>query len=267
MYLEVAYPSAVTPGWPSVEPGSFEYSVLRGLAGPRKTLECKYFYDEQGSELFDDICSQPEYYPSRCETEILTRHAASIAAAIGPGAELVELGIGASLKTRIVLRALQRPAAYVPVDISAEYLQAAAAALAGEFSGVAVSAVVADFTRPFKLPRPDKQSPRLLFFPGSTIGNFHPAHAEQFLRQTCRGLAPDALLIGADLKKDSSVLESAYNDVAGVTAAFNLNLLQRINREPDATFELTAFNHQAFHAEGSGRVEMHLLRPVAAIRS
>lgn len=263
MYLETAYARRLAPGWPTVERGSFAYSVIRGLTASRKTLECKYFYDEQGSELFDDICRQPEYYPTRSETEILTRHAAAIAAAIGPGAELVELGSGASLKTRIVLGALQRPAAYVPVDISADYLRAAAASLAGEFPGVAVSAVVADFTTPFDLPRPDTDSPRLLFFPGSTIGNFHPAHAERFLRQTCRGLAPDALLIGVDLKKDSSVLESAYNDVAGVTAAFNLNLLQRINRELDATFDLTAFEHQAFYTEGRGRVEMHLRSAIA----
>lgn len=263
MELEMAYARQLAPRWPAVDPGSFEHSVIRGLTASRKTLECKYFYDKQGSELFDEICRQPEYYPTRAETEILTRHGASIAAAIGPGAELVELGSGASLKTRIVLSALQRPAAYVPVDISADYLREVAESLAGEFPGVAVSAVVADFTAPFTLPRAAPASPRLLFFPGSTIGNFHPAHAERFLRGTCRGLTPDALLIGVDLKKDRSVLESAYNDVAGLTAAFNLNLLQRINRELDANFDLRAFEHQAFYTAARGRVEMHIRSAVA----
>ncbi len=253
----------LAPPTPAGEQGSFERSVLKGLTGSRKTLECKYLYDDQGSALFDEICRQPEYYPTRTETEILSRYAGNIAAAIGPDAEVVELGSGASLKTRILLRALRRPAAYVPVDISAEFLRTAAASLAEEFSAVAVFPVVADFTAPFSLARNARHAARLLFFPGSTIGNFHPAHAERFLRQTCRSLVPDALLIGVDLKKDRTILQAAYNDAAGVTAAFNLNLLQRINRELDATFDLSLFAHEAFYTEERGRVEMHLRSSIA----
>jgi dimethylhistidine N-methyltransferase len=236
----------------------FRQSVLRGLAGARKSLECKYFYDERGSALFDEICRQPEYYPTTIETGILERCAAGIAGVTGPGAELVELGSGASLKTRIVLRALQRPARYVPVDISAEYLQGAAASLAGEFPDLDIRPVIADFTAPFRLPARVSGQPRLVFFPGSTIGNFHPRDAARFLGKTCRELSADALLIGVDLKKDRAVLDAAYNDAAGVTAAFNLNLLERINRELDANFDLGAFGHQAGYVERRGRIEMHL---------
>ncbi len=236
----------------------FQQSVLQGLTSRRKSLECKYFYDERGSELFDAICRQPEYYPTRVETGILERHAAEIAATVGPGAELVELGSGASRKTRILLRALERPARYLPVDIAAGYLHSAADALAREFPGLAVTPVVADFTAPFRLPRRAEGTPRLLFFPGSTIGNFHPADAARFLATTCRGLAADALLIGVDLKKDRAILDAAYNDAAGLTAAFNLNLLERINRDLGASFDLDAFEHQAGYAERRGRVEMHL---------
>ena len=232
----------------------FRQSVLRGLSAERKSLECKYFYDERGSALFDEICRQPEYYPTAVETGILERRAAEIAGLIGPGAELVELGSGASLKTRILLRALERPARYLPVDISAEYLQAAAEALAGEFPGLKVRPVIADFTAPFRLPARIAGAPRLLFFPGSTIGNFHPRDAARFLGHTCRELSADALLIGVDLKKDPAVLDAAYNDVAGVTAAFNLNLLERINRELAADFDPGAFEHYAAYVERRGRL-------------
>jgi len=239
-------------------PLEFRQSVIRGLSAPRKSLECKYFYDERGSELFDEICRQPEYYPPTVESAILERCAPGIAAATGPAAELVELGSGASLKTRIVLRALERPARYVPVDISAEYLQEAAAALAGEFPGLKVRPVIADFTVPFRLPARISGQPRLLFFPGSTIGNFHPRDAVHFLGRICRELSADAMLIGVDLKKDRAVLDAAYNDAAGVTAAFNLNLLERINRELGANFDLDAFEHHAGYVERRGRIEMHL---------
>jgi dimethylhistidine N-methyltransferase len=245
---------------PEVEESQAEFqaSVLRGLAKPRKTLECKYFYDERGSALFDAICQQPEYYPTRVETGILERHGAEIANLVGPGAELVELGSGASLKTRVLLRALQRPSRYVPVDISGDYLRSASAALAGEFPGLGIRPVIADFTTPFSLPRRTADKPRLLFFPGSTIGNFHPADAGRFLATTCRGLGADTFLIGVDLKKDRAILDAAYNDAAGVTAAFNLNLLERINRDLGASFDLDAFEHQAGYAEPRGRVEMQL---------
>ncbi len=236
----------------------FQESVIRGLTGARKSLECKYFYDERGSALFDEICRQPEYYPTTVETGILECCAAQIAGVIGPGAELVELGSGASLKTRVVLRALQRPARYVPVDISSEYVKAAAVALAGEFPGLTVRPMIADFTAPFRLPDRISGQPRVLFFPGSTIGNFHPRDAARFLGTTCLELAADAMLIGVDLKKDPAVLNAAYNDAAGVTAAFNLNLLERINRELDANFDLRAFEHHAGYVERRGRIEMHL---------
>ncbi|MEZ4282708.1 MAG: L-histidine N(alpha)-methyltransferase [Myxococcota bacterium] len=236
----------------------FEQSVLRGLSAQRKFLECKYFYDERGSALFDQICRQPEYYPTATEIRILEDCAEEVAEWIGPGAELVELGSGASLKTRIVLRALQRPARYVPVDISADYLQAAVDSLPAEFPGLEVRPLIADFTAPFRLPPRAEGVPRLLFFPGSTLGNFHPADASAFLRDTCRGLSADALLIGVDLEKDPAVLDAAYNDAAGVTAAFNLNLLKRINRELGADFRLEDFAHEANYVEGRHRVEMHL---------
>jgi dimethylhistidine N-methyltransferase len=239
-------------------PVEFLQSVIRGLSAPHKSLECKYFYDERGSALFDEICRQPEYYPPTVESGILERCAPEIAARFGPGAELVELGSGASLKTRIVLRALEQPACYVPVDFSAEYLQAAAAVLADEFPGLKVRPVIADFTAPFRLPPRIGGQPRLLFFPGSTLGNFHPRDAVHFLGRICRELSADALLIGVDLKKDRAVLDAAYNDAAGVTAAFNLNLLERINRELGANFDLGAFEHHAGYVERRGRIEMHL---------
>jgi len=236
----------------------FRQSVLRGLSAAHKSLECKYFYDERGSALFDEICRQPEYYPTSVETSILERCSSDIARLTGAGAELVELGSGASLKTRIVLRALQRPARYLPVDISAAYLQAAAATLAVEFPGLDVRPVIADFTAPFQLPPGARGVPRLLFFPGSTLGNFHPREAGEFLGRTCRGLSADAFLIGVDLKKDPAILDAAYNDAAGVTAAFNLNLLERINRELGANFDLGGFAHHAAYVPRRGRVEMHL---------
>lgn len=243
---------------PSAAQDAFRQSVLAGLGSPRKTLECKYFYDEQGAELFDEICRQPEYYLTRVETEILERCAPEVAARTGPGAELVELGSGASLKTRILLRALERPARYLPVDISPEYLQSAAARLTREFPRLAIRPVIADFTVPFRLPPRAAGVPRLLFFPGSTIGNFHRDDAARFLAGTCLGLAPDALLIGVDLKKDRAVLEAAYNDAAGVTEAFNRNLLARINRDLGARFDLQSFDHVATYAEQPGRVEIYL---------
>jgi len=236
----------------------FRQSVLRGLSAAHKFIECKYFYDERGSALFEEICRQPEYYPASVETGILESCSGEIASLTGTGAELVELGSGASLKTRSVLRALQRPARYLPVDISAAYLQAAAATLAVEFPGLDVRPVIADFTAPFHLPPRARGVPRLLFFPGSTLGNFHPREAAGFLGRTCRGLSADAFLIGVDLKKDPAILDAAYNDAAGVTAAFNLNLLERINRELGAGFDLGGFAHHAAYVARRGRVEMHL---------
>jgi dimethylhistidine N-methyltransferase len=215
--------------------------------------------------LFNQICEQPEYYPTRTELQITRDHADEIAAAIGAGCVLVEYGSGSSLKTRILLDHLREPTAYVPIDISREHLLRSSRALAASYPGLAVRPVWADYTGEFHLPTIDGRERRrggrvVAYFPGSTIGNFEPTEARQFLesvRRVCgRG---GSLLIGVDLKKDPSLLNAAYNDAAGVTAAFNLNLLTRINRELGANFDTSAFEHHAFFNAAAGRVEMHLV--------
>jgi dimethylhistidine N-methyltransferase len=235
--------------------------VLAGLARPQKQLPCKYFYDERGSHLFDEICELEEYYLTRCELAILRRHAGQMAGRIGTGCALIEYGSGSSLKTRLLLDRLDRPAAYVPVDISGEHLLHSARQLARAYPGLEVVPVCADFTRPFALPKL-RQPPRrrVVYFSGSTIGNFGPAEATALLAGIARLCGPGGgLLIGVDLKKDRAVLEPAYDDSRGVTAAFNLNLLARINRELGADFDLIRFRHRAFYNEGAGRIEMHLV--------
>jgi len=239
---------------------TFLADVLEGLSRPRKSLPCKYFYDRRGSALFDAICELEEYYPTRTETAILRRHAADMAALAGPGAAVVELGSGSSVKVRLLLDALETPAAYVPVDISREHLLAAAARLAGDYPELTVVPVAADYVQGFPLPPVAAPERTLAFFPGSTIGNFEPAEAAAFLARLGRRLGQGSrLLIGVDLKKRTDVLEAAYNDAQGVTAAFNLNLLVRINRELGGTFDLAGFTHRAFYDEGRGRIEMHLI--------
>jgi len=235
----------------------FLASVCNGLSQPQKTLECKYLYDEQGSELFDQICDLPEYYPTRTEIGILEDNQAAIAGYLGEGAEIVELGSGASIKTRILLSALAAPERYVPVDISEEFMLEVAAGLRQDYPGLAVEPVVADFMAPFDLPAKSKGQ-RLLFFPGSTIGNLHRAQAAEFIKSLRTSTVADQFLIGVDLKKDTQVLEAAYDDAAGVTAAFNLNMLRRINRELDANFVLEKFKHRAVYNKAQGRVEMHM---------
>jgi dimethylhistidine N-methyltransferase len=240
---------------------AFLREVLAGLARPHKQLPCKYFYDERGSRLFDEICDLEEYYLTRCELAILRRHAGEMAVRLGPGCALIEYGSGSSLKTRLLLDRLGRPAAYVPVDISGEHLLRSARRLARAYPGLEVAPVCADFTRPFPLP-PLRQEPRrrVVYFSGSTIGNFGPSEAADLLAGIARLCGPGGgLLIGVDLKKDRATLEAAYDDRRGVTAAFNLNLLARINRELGADFELSRFRHHAFYNEGPGRVEMHLV--------
>jgi dimethylhistidine N-methyltransferase len=214
---------------------SFRDAVLAGLSREPKALPCKFFYDARGSTLFERICQVPEYYLTRTEVAILERYAGDIAERIGPRCRLVELGSGASVKVRILLRALQAPAAYVPIDISRESLRQAAAQIAADFPDVPVVAVCADYTRPFPLPPlPGPPGKRVGFFPGSTIGNFEPDGVVRFLRHCTELLGGECeLLIGADLKKAPEILNAAYNDRAGVNAAFNLNLLVRINRELD----------------------------------
>lgn len=240
---------------------SFRDAVLYGLARSPKSIPPMYFYDATGSALFERICELPEYYPTRTETAILRQHAADIAARIGPAVHLIEYGSGGLQKVRPLLDALDAPTAYSPVDISAEHLHAAAQQLATEYPEIEVTAIVADYSRPFSVPRPQRATrTRAALFLGSTIGNFAPDEALGFLRQAARRLTGGGcLLLGADLRKDPSRLHAAYNDSAGVTAAFNLNLLTRINRELGGTFDPASFDHYAFYNPGFGRIEMHLV--------
>jgi dimethylhistidine N-methyltransferase len=239
---------------------SFRDAVLGGLARRRKSIPCKFLYDERGSELFEEICRLPEYYPTRTETLILEQNAAAIAKEAGPQCVLVEFGSGASHKARILLDEFEWPTAYVAVDISREQLREAAASLANDFPSLPVIAVCADYTRPFRLPPlPAGAAKRVGFFPGSTIGNFEPAEAEAFLANCRRLLGSGSdMIVGVDLKKDSDILDAAYNDRRGVTAAFNLNLLERINRELDADIDVDRFEHVAFYNKAEGRVEIYL---------
>ncbi len=239
----------------------FRADVLRGLQGHPKELPCKYFYDETGSRLFDRITELPEYYLTRTELAIMRRSAREMAACLGPGCLLLEYGSGSSVKTPWLLEQLTGPAAYVPIDISEQHLRRSAADLAARFPRLEVVPVCADFTRPVPLPRlRGRYRRRAVYFPGSTIGNFTPEEAIQLLRRTAALVGPGgALLLGADLKKDPRVIDAAYNDSQGVTAAFNRNLLVRINRELGADFPVEQFWHDAFYHPGKGRVEMHLV--------
>ena len=238
----------------------FRREVLRGLRRRPKELPCKYLYDERGSRLFEEICGLEEYYLTRTELAVMRRHVLAMAACLGPGCCLIELGSGSGRKTRLLLGHLENPAAYVPLDISATALEASARALAAEYPGLNVLPVCADFTRPVDLPELPAAARRAVYFPGSTIGNFGPAEAGRLLRRIRRLCGPGGgLLIGYDLKKDPAVLEAAYNDRRGVTAAFNLNLLQHINRELGADFQLDAFRHLAFYNAEQGRIEIYLV--------
>ncbi|HXQ50114.1 MAG TPA: L-histidine N(alpha)-methyltransferase [Stellaceae bacterium] len=239
---------------------SFRDAVLAGLGSRQKSIPCRFLYDARGSALFEAICELPEYYPTRTETAILEENAAEIAALIGLGSQLVEFGSGASRKVRTLLRALEAPAAYVAIDISREQLRSAADALAADFPDLPIVAVCADYMRPLDLaPLPQALGRRLGFFPGSTIGNFTPLEAIDFLRGSRHVVGSDgAMLIGVDLVKDTATLHAAYNDVQGVTAAFNLNLLVRINRELGADFDLDRFEHEAIYDEEAGRIEIYI---------
>lgn len=237
----------------------FRADVISGLSQVQKTQPCKYLYDEHGAQLFDAICRTPEYYPTLTEIAILRRHAGDISALAGSGVHLIELGSGACVKTRIVLDALASPRSYVPVDIAADGLFSEASFLQRDYPRLAVRPVYADFTRPFAIPAACAMGRKVGFFPGSTIGNFTPEEAARFLRRTAELLGRDGLLIiGVDLKKARRLLEDAYNDARGVTAAFNLNILRRINRELHANFDLAAFTHCASYNAARGRVEMHV---------
>lgn len=242
---------------PSLE--AFAHDVIAGLSARPKKLLPKYFYDEAGSLLFEKITRLPEYYPTRTELGILADNAPAMAKLMPRGAALVEFGAGSALKATILLNAAPQIAAYVPVDISAEFLGHEARKLARDIPRVGVHPVAADFTQPFELPASIRDRPRVGFFPGSTIGNFEPAEAKTFLRQAARILGPDALFfVGADRVKDEAVLHAAYNDAAGVTAQFNLNLLKRINRELGGDFDVAGFRHFAGYNRDLARIEMYL---------
>jgi dimethylhistidine N-methyltransferase len=239
----------------------FRRDVLAGLSRPKKTLPCKYLYDEHGARLFEAICELEEYYPTRTEMSILRQNIREIASLLGPGSNLVELGSGSSRKTRLLLEHLERPASYLPVDVARTQLLECSARLAQDYAGLEVWPVCADYTSEFELPDPPPDAGRTtVFFPGSTIGNFEPEEAGLFLRRIARLCGPTGgFLVGVDLKKAPQVLTPAYNDSQGITAKFNLNLLARANRELQAGFDLSLFRHQAFYNEAAGRIEMHLV--------
>lgn len=240
--------------------GAFAQDLMRALASRPRSISPKYFYDAQGSLLFDRICELPEYYPTRTELGILAGNAAEIAAQMGPRAEVVEFGAGSLRKVRLLLDAMDRPARYLPIDISGEHLAQSAATLQHDYPGLDVQPVVADYTQRLLLPaRLPGSGQRVGFFPGSTIGNFTPREALHFLQVAGQVLRGGALLLGADLIKDPVVLHAAYNDRQGVTAAFNLNLLARANRELGTRFALDQFAHSAFYNAPQQRIEMHLI--------
>jgi dimethylhistidine N-methyltransferase len=241
--------------------GSFLDDVVAGLSAPRKILPPKYFYDARGSQLFNAICELPEYYPTRTELAMLEAASPEIAARIGPRSEIVEYGSGSGRKTALLIEAAQ-PQAYVAIDISGEQLREAVSALAERFPRVHMIAVCADYTQPLALADLERipTERRIIYFPGSTIGNFTVDEALAFLRNA-RGVAGSrgAMLVGVDLKKDPALLHAAYNDAQGVTAAFNINMLHRINRELQGDFDIESFEHRAFYDERAGRIEMHLV--------
>jgi dimethylhistidine N-methyltransferase len=239
---------------------SFLDDVLAGLGAPQKAIPPKYFYDWRGSKLFEAICELPEYYPTRTEMTIMESCIGELARLLGADTQLIEFGSGASVKTRLLIGRAQ-PSLYVPIDISEAQLRSACAALAQMFPWLNITGVVADFTRPLKLPEfmgvPIRR--KAVYFPGSTIGNLTPEEALAFLKSIREIVGPGGMLvIGVDLKKDKRTLDAAYDDARGVTAEFNLNLLARINRELGGDFQVRRFRHRAFYDEAKGRIEMHL---------
>ena len=237
---------------------AFRADVLAGLAAPTPAIPARWFYDHRGSELFEEITRLPEYYPTRTEAALLARYSEEIAAEVGPGKAVIEFGSGSSAKTPTLLRAIH-PSAYVPVDISGDFLRESAVGLQAEFPDLPVHPVEADFTRQFDLPPEVEAAPKLGFFPGSTIGNFVPRSAVDLLRAMKETLGEGSrLVIGVDRIKDVDTLVRAYDDAAGVTAAFNLNLLHRINTELDGDVPVEAFRHRAIWNDAMSRIEMHL---------
>lgn len=238
--------------------------VVNGLSASVKALPPWLFYDAIGAELFERICDLPEYYPTRTELGILTQHAAALARHAGPNAALIEYGSGAGIKVRLLLDELETPQVYVPVDVSHEQLMAVADERAAQYPGLRVMPVCADYTKPLELPQLPASARRIAFFPGSTIGNFHPTEAAAFLHRVRHTVGSrGGMILGVDRRKDPRVLHDAYNDAAGVTEAFNRNLLVRLNRELEATFDLDTFRHVAFFNDAASRIEMHLESTVA----
>lgn len=235
--------------------------VIEGLGMAQKMLPSKYFYDERGSELFEEITSLEEYYPTRTEKKIMQDHINEISSYIGEKSVIVELGSGSSKKTRMLLDHIPEISAYVPVDISEEYLRKVVNNLREEYPGLLIKPVCADYTKPFDIPSIEVPFEYyVVFYPGSTIGNFRPERARSFLSSISQFMVPGGgLLIGVDLKKDVQILEDAYNDAKGVTAAFNKNMLTRLNRELGANFNTEKFEHEAIYNSQKGRIEMHLI--------
>ena len=239
---------------------TFRNDVLQGLQDAKKELPSKYFYDDAGSLLFEQICLLDEYYPTRTELGIMQESMPEIVSLVGPDCLLIEYGSGSSTKIRMLLDALHKPAGYVAIDIAKEHLQRSAASLAAAYPTLAVFPVCADYTSDFALPSPSVPvSKRVAYFPGSTIGNFDREPAIRFLQQIAKTCKGGGLLIGVDLKKDFNILHRAYNDEKGITARFNLHLLERINQELAGDFQLDQFSHYAFYNPGQSRIEMHLV--------
>ena len=232
--------------------------VLNGLCSPVKTIHAKYFYDEKGSELFEQITEQAEYYPTRTEISILENNKEEIAEMVGPVSTLIEYGSGSSRKIKTLLTSLHSLEEYMPIDISKEFLFQSCLKLSLEFPNLQVKAVCGDYMHPLTLPL-DHSKRKVVFFPGSTIGNFEPDEVCEFLNRTCHLLdSGDGFLIGVDVKKDTAILNAAYNDQNGITKAFNLNVLNRLNQELGADFQVDQFEHFAYYNEAKGRIEMHL---------
>jgi dimethylhistidine N-methyltransferase len=262
--MNVHAPALADAHLPDEQTSTFARDAIGDLSQHPKRLSPKYFYDATGSELFEAITRLPEYYPTRTELKILRDHGNEIAAIMPKGAALVEFGAGATTKVRLLLETCAF-GAYVPVDISGDFLNGQASALRKDFPALAVHPVAADFTEPFALPEDVAGMPKVGFFPGSTIGNFEPHEACRFLRSARDILGQGALgkgaqmIIGADLEKDERLLRDAYNDASGVTARFNLNVLVRINRELGGNFDLSAFSHRSVYNRDRHRIEMHLI--------
>lgn len=235
--------------------------IIAGLSRPRKVISPKYFYDERGSKLFEQICDLPEYYLTRTEISIMKSNMGEISARVGRRVRVIEYGIGSGLKTRILLEGLDDPVAFIPIDISAEHLADSCRELSQRFPRIEILPVAADFTRPVPIPETKRESTRnLVYFPGSTIGNFEPDASLHLLRVMHQEAGPGgALLIGTDLRKDPQIIEHAYNDSMGVTAEFNLNVLRHLNRKFGSDFDLGGYSHNAVYDDQFGRVEMQLI--------